>query len=143
MSPVFSPARASQGDSFLIQVFAHLPAQLSDVRATATEFDTDAMRRGFASLALPVTRGSTLAFELAVPGLEVREHAQSLVWRGRPGSVQFGVSVPADTQPGTRIATVIVSLDSVPVGHVKFKLTITPLVGAGRAAHVRPGAGRR
>src|SRR5262249_20908411 len=48
----------------------------------------------------------------------------SLVWRGRPDSVQFGVGVPSCHAPGTVVGTVTASLQSVPVGHVKFKLTV-------------------
>jgi hypothetical protein len=121
---VFSPEQVAAGDAVLVQVFAHLPTQAGAARALASEFDTAAGARAISSLALPIARGSRLDFELRMPGVDVDEHCQTLVWRGRPASVQFGVSVPADMKPGTKIATVVVSQDSIPVGHVKFQLKI-------------------
>jgi hypothetical protein len=123
---VFSPVHAAPGDALLVQVFAHLPAQAGHARALATEFDADTSASGFTSLSLPVPPGAELGFELRAPGLDVDEGSQRLVWRRRAQSVQFGVTVPVSAQPGTRIATLIVSRDSIPVGHVKFKLTVEP-----------------
>jgi hypothetical protein len=56
----------------------------------------------------------------------VKDRVGSLVWRGRPESVQFEVEVPQDPRLGAQIGTVTVSLDSVPIGHVKFKLALVP-----------------
>ena len=123
---VFSAEQASPGESLLIQVFAHLPEQADRAQSLATAFDKAASPRGFDSLALPLAFGSTLAFELDVPGLAVDERCQTLRWRGRAASVQFGVTVPVDAQPGTRVGTLLVSQDSVPVGHIKFKLVVAP-----------------
>jgi hypothetical protein len=139
---VFSPVHAAPGDALLVQVFAHLPAQAHDARALATEFDEDTNAGGFTSLSLPVSPGAELGFELRAPGLEVDEGGQRLVWRRRAQSVQFGVTVPDSARPGTRIATLIVSRDSVPVGHVKFKLTVEPRL-ASRAGLAPAGENAR
>jgi hypothetical protein len=121
---VFAPPVAAPGESILVQAFAHLPEHADDARAIAQELDTAARRRTFFGLQSPIRRGSTLHFELRMPGLEVDDPVASLVWRGRAEAVQFGVHVPPDTATRTVIGTVEVSLDGAPVGHVKFKLSV-------------------
>ena len=121
---VFAPPAAAPGSSILVQAFVHLPEEADSARAIALELDTDARRRAFRSLHSPVTRGSRLHFELRMPGLEVDDPLASIVWRGRTEAVQFGVRVPARAPAGTVIGTLEISLDSAPLGHVKFKLAI-------------------
>jgi hypothetical protein len=121
---VFAPKGAAPGDVIFVQVFAHLVEQADEARVLAEEFDADAERRAFKTLEAIVRRGSTLALDLRMRRLTVTDAVQSLVWRGRPEAVQFEVEVPEDARPGTDIGTVTVSLDSVPIGHVKFKLAI-------------------
>ena len=63
-------------------------------------------------------------FDLSFRDLPVPDPIQTLVWRGKPDSVQFEVPVPRDMRLGTVVGTVGVSFGSIPVGHVKFKLEI-------------------
>jgi hypothetical protein len=121
---VFAPPSAAPGESILIQAFAHLPEQANDARAIAMELDADARRRTFQSLEAPVPHGGRLHFELRMPGLEVDDPVASLIWRRRAEAVQFGVRVPRAAADGAVIGTLEVSLDSAPVGHVKFKLAV-------------------
>lgn len=71
-----------------------------------------------------VVRGSKLDFGLRIAGADIDEPVASLVWRGRPSAVQFGVTVPAGSDAGTLLGTVDVTQDSIPIGHVKFKLDV-------------------
>ena len=123
---VFAPPSAAPGDSLLVQVFVHLPEEANEARAIATELDTDARRRAFRSLEAPIRAGSRLDFELQLYGLEIDDPVASLVWHRRTEAVQFGVTVPTATPVGTVVGTVSIGVDSVPVGHVKFKLAIEP-----------------
>jgi hypothetical protein len=123
---VFSPQRVCAGDTFLVQVFVHPPARAGDARGLAMEFDTATARRGVASLAVPLARGAELTLELAAPGLLVEESVRQVRWRGRLESVQFGVTVAADADAGSRVATLLLSHDSVPAGQVKFVLGVAP-----------------
>ena len=121
---VFAPPHAARGEAVLVQVFAHLLDQAEEVRTLAEEFDADAERRGFKTLGAIVRHGDSLDFGLQIPRLTVIDAAQSLIWRGRAESVQFEVEAPRDARLGTTIGTVTVSVGSVPIGHVKFKLSI-------------------
>jgi tetratricopeptide (TPR) repeat protein len=122
---VFAPPTAPQGEAFLVQLFAHMPEQVTTARALASEFSEAAQRRGYKSLGTEIFRGTTLTFVLVMPGLEVDEPVQSLIWSGRPESVQFGVTVPPGRNTGRLIGTVAASVNSVPVGHIKFEFTVT------------------
>jgi hypothetical protein len=86
-------------------------------------------RRAFQSLSARLRRRRRLDFELRLPGVAIHEPVASLFWLGRPDYVQFDVWLPPDTREGTVIATLDVSMDSAPVGHVKFKLAIDRQAG--------------
>ncbi len=128
---VFATPEARPGDTILVQVFAHLPEAAAVVVRLAKEFDQDAARRGCESLGTKITRGSQLRFELTVADLRMND-AKSLVWKGRPASVQFSVAIPTGFAPHTITARVAVLQNSVPIGEIILKLSIVPQV-TGRA----------
>lgn len=121
---VFAPSQAAAGNSFLVQVFAHLAEQEDALEEIAREADEDARRRVSARLQKTIKRGAVLTFNLAMPGLEIDAPAQSCVWNGTPALVQFGVTVPKDFAPKDILGLVIVCEDTVPVGHLRFKFKI-------------------
>ena len=123
---VFSPPAIAGGDTFLVQVFVHLPEQAEMAKQLAVEFDSDTKQLGVRSLGIPVERGTQLTFYLSIPKLDVDEPIQQLNWQGRATAVQFGVTVPYDLTQKTVIGTVTVSQNNIPIGHLKFKLSITP-----------------
>ena len=126
---VYAPGQAAPGDGFLVQVFVHLPEQAASLDDIARDADEDAKRRAAARLQKKIRRGTELTLHLLMPGLDVDEPAQSCVWEGEPACVQFGVTVPEGCKPGSIIGTVTLSENSIPVGHLKFKLKV-----AGEAA---------
>jgi len=126
---VFAPTQTGPGRSILVQVFAHGPEQDAEVRAEAREFDPDASRRGRTSLATEIAVGSQLTLRLSLPGLGVDEPVQYLIWRSRPASVQFEVHVPDSARLGDVIGTVAIDQDGVPIGEIRFKLTIAERAG--------------
>ncbi|MFN6463015.1 MAG: toll/interleukin-1 receptor domain-containing protein [Nostoc sp. DedVER02] len=123
---VFSPASVTPNDMFLVQVFVHLPEEVESVKQYAQQFDPEAKQLGVRSLGIPIKRGSELTFNLSIPKLEVDDPIQQLTWNGRADSIQFGVTVPGDITQKTVIATVTVSQNTIPLGHLKFKLSIIP-----------------
>ena len=123
-SSVFTRRGVHPGEVFLVQVFAHLQRDERTVAALAREFDDQARRRGFVPFQSTVAHGERLTFQLRLPGLTIDDDTQSMIWTSQPQSVQFGVAVPDDCRFGTVIGTVIVSRDSVPIGTLKFQLSI-------------------
>jgi hypothetical protein len=124
ISSVYAPGQASPGNSFLVQVFAHLAEDAGALEAIAREADEDARRRISGQLQKTIRRGTVLTFNLAMPGLEIDAPAQSCVWSGQPALVQFGVTVPKDCERKDIVALVIVCENSVPIGHLRFKFKI-------------------
>ncbi|ACC84864.1 toll/interleukin-1 receptor domain-containing protein [Nostoc punctiforme] len=123
---VFSPASVTPNDMFLVQVFVHLPEQVESAKQNAQQFDPEAKQLGVRSLGVPIKRGSELTFNLSIPKLEVDDPIQNLSWNGRADSIQFGVTVPADITQKTVIGIVTASQNTIPLGHLKFKLSIIP-----------------
>ena len=122
---VFAPPSVVAGESAMVQVFVHIPEQATEANRMAQEFDTDAARRGVATLECNVQRGTRLTFDLVIQRLEVEGSPTSLVWHGIPASVQFAVAIPRTAELGSVIGTLNVHQGSVPVGHIKFKLDIS------------------
>ena len=120
---VFAPPRIVTNT--MVQVLAHLPSQAEQAAAEATEFDAEASRRGVRTLEAPVSHGARLVFDLSIPGLEILEPVQSLVWAGRTAAVQFAVTAPEGLAPRTTIGTVNVSREGVTMGSLKFKMQVS------------------
>jgi hypothetical protein len=117
---VYAPGQASPGNTFLVQVFTHLPEQAAVLEGLAKEAEPQATRRGGRTLDKKIQRGTRLTFNLTMPDLTIDEPSQSLVWRGKPEPVQFAVTVPENFKPRVLAATIIVSENSIPIGHLKF-----------------------
>jgi TIR domain-containing protein len=122
---VFAPTEAKQGKSFMVIAFAHLAAQAGLLAEMAKGMSKSVEQRGPGKkLGAKIERGQELLFSLEMAGLEIDEPNQSITWEGEPDSVQFGVTIPKDFEPGSIIATVRVAYKSVPVGHVKFEFEV-------------------
>ena len=130
---VFAPPVVSPGSAFLIQVFAHISGRAHEAMRRAREFDADSARRAIKTLESSVSRGTRLAFCLTMPGLRVDDPMQSMVWWGTTESVQFGVSVPKRRRASGVMGTITISQDSIPIGHIKFILTVAASPPAGQA----------
>jgi hypothetical protein len=135
---VFAPSAVPLNSTFLVQAFVHRSQQSKKVKALATEFDPDSSMRGFKSLGMEIERGTKLTLHLAAPGLEVDEPVQDVVWRGSPEAVQFGVTVPRSHSGGNIISTLSASLNGIPLGHIKFKVTIKSAIGATDFSELKP-----
>jgi len=120
----FSPTELFLGTSALIQAFAHTSDTTSEVERMAKDADEDSTRRAIQTLESRIERESKLTFQLRAPGLHIWDGPQTRTWYGKPTGAQFEVEVPIDARLGTVIATLFVTQDSVPLGHIKFKITI-------------------
>jgi len=135
-SSVFAPRRAAPGEGFLVQVFAHPPAEdPATLNEKATEAQPGAEKVGGDLLDQQVRRGTTLTFSLMMKGLEIDEPQQDRVWRGRTVGVQFGVTVPENFKLGSLYGVVVISADTVPIGHFRFAFEV---VAAGTHAAETP-----
>lgn len=124
---VFAPPEVTRSANIMVQVFAHLADDSEVVKRLAAEFDEQTKRLATRLLEHEVRRGSGLTFCISMPGLEIGEPIQKLIWRGQPDGVQFCVRVPEDLREQEIVGTVFVSQGGVPFGHAKFLLRIADL----------------
>jgi signal recognition particle receptor subunit beta len=131
---VFAPDETRPGDSVLVQAFAHRRQAAALVEKLARDFDEDARRRATTILHASIQRGELLTFHLTTTIGIVDPPLQSARWDGEVMSLQFGLAIPSDTLEGNCLGTLIVSRESVPVGHLKFVIKIRNRVDAAAAA---------
>ncbi len=135
---VFAPGETNAGDTFLVQSFIHLPAQGEQARSMAEEADQAAETRASRSLRYSIERGSGLTLHLKMPGLDVDDPVQEVLWNGEPQSSEFVITVPRTFTPGPVAGTITVSRRSVPIGCLKF---VVKVVSKEQAAFEGPPAG--
>ena len=131
---VFAPPLAPQGETIMIQVFAHLEDLGAEAARLAIQFDPTARSRGVKTLSSRIARGSELMFHLTLSRtisqppstVEIADPIQSLVWMGDTESVQFIVGIPADCRLGNLAGKVTISQETVPIGQISFLLRVVP-----------------
>ncbi|HET7538936.1 MAG TPA: toll/interleukin-1 receptor domain-containing protein [Polyangiaceae bacterium] len=125
VASVFCAPSVAAGDSLFVQVFAHPPEQEDLVRQQASEFDGAAKRRGCKALGLDVPLGTELTVHLSFSRhIDIDEPVQSLRWLGNAAALGFEVRIPTQADYQQLIGTVAVSADSIPLGNVKFKISV-------------------
>jgi hypothetical protein len=107
-----------------VQVFVHAPHASEDALRIAQEYDDVAERLGKTGLWSRIAHDTQIAFRLTAPGLDIEDPVQTMIWRGAPESVSFVVNVPPDHHDKPVFGTVLVVANSVPIGHIRFKLSV-------------------
>ncbi|NOK86069.1 MAG: hypothetical protein GFH27_549397n17 [Chloroflexi bacterium AL-W] len=120
---VYSPEQVQPEQSFLLTAFAHLAEQAEAIAALIRESDPDAVRQGGKTLSAPLERGSVLQCQLSIENWEVDEPVQSLVWLGRPASVEYVVKVPAQAK-GKAFGRLLIIGATGPLGRISFNLSL-------------------
>lgn len=121
---VFAPPVVQQGGECLIQVLLHRPGQDNFLIEVVREFDKDTTRRGFKRLEMNIARGSRITVHFTMAGVEISDPIQSIMWKGTADIVFFDAKIPMGHRLGDVIGTVRISCNQIPVGHIKFKLTV-------------------
>ncbi|HEX8734646.1 MAG TPA: TIR domain-containing protein [Pyrinomonadaceae bacterium] len=121
---LYAPPEARAGESFVIQIFAHLIEQAEGLEEMAKALDEAARKHVAEKLKRKIKRGSTLAFKLTMPGLEASETEESAAWEGEPLEIQFIVSVPDNHLSGKRFGKVSVYENNEKIGTITFRIEI-------------------
>ncbi len=119
---IFGPPAAPPGQTILIQVFLHLPAQAERAGFLATAMDSSATLKGTQSLEMPVKRGAKVEISFSASGLAVDEPVQTLVWQGEPAFSQFLATIPQGTNGQSFFPIVRISIDGRLIGRIKFRI---------------------
>ena len=122
---VFSPQQTAAGQPLLVHVTAHVPEQAQEAATLVGRSDPQAEPRVSTVLPSVTPHVSRLTFCLSMPGAEVDDPVQTLIWKRVTESVQFQVRIPADCAGSRLIGTVAVSQDGIPFGRIKFVVSVS------------------
>lgn len=139
----FAPALARPGETLLLQVFLHVPAEAAEVAEFARRSDSEAGMRGSATLAIDVPRGTVVTIAVEAGGRTLDEPVQRVTWRGKPHACQFLVTVPAEDTGGRFPVTMRVLIGDVPVGSLRFMQDVAATGQATNSAAARRGDNAR
>jgi hypothetical protein len=120
----YAPSKVHAGSDFLVQIFAHLAAQIEKLNELANEVDPMVIRPVAGQIRRQIKRGSQLSFQLVIKGLGVNEYSESYEWKGEIIPQRFIVSVPKDQDRSEKWCKLYVIENSVPVGSLVFKIEI-------------------
>lgn len=152
---VFAPAQAVPGNSFLVQVFVHLPKDAASLGRLARKAEPDAQGRITKYLDKLIKYGAELAVVLNMRDVGVKNEVRRFTWMARTQQIQFAVNVPKDCEPQKITGTVticervVVLTDSgevtetlFPIGDLMFQLAIVKSTTEAAGAAVNMGAVR-
>lgn len=125
---VFSEERVQQSCQTLIQVFIHPSSERELVVEEAASRDDSSAYRGRHTLAVDVPNGSMIEFQLTANEIAVEEPFQTALWSGKVQCLSFVAHVPKDAQPGKVVCTLTVRVLDVPVGYIRFTMTVVEVL---------------
>lgn len=89
-------------------------------------------RRGVATLDIEIARGERLDIALSGTGALIEQPLQSLIWRGKSRSCAFEVRIPEDFGDAAVLLSLRVLRDAVPIGQLRFTVSVTTALTAPR-----------
>lgn len=126
LSSIYAPAESSRGDFMMIQVYLYKDDEQDQVAAKAKEVDSDAVRKNFTPLDVPVKTGDkvTALLHMSGKGLVLDETDMVMIWQDHYTDCRFSVYVPVDYIPQSVVGTVTLSVNGAPAGRMMFKSKI-------------------
>jgi hypothetical protein len=121
----FSPLSIYAEETFIIQVFIHEAGFADEVKKLALSADVDTAKRFQSTLNIDPDEPRALDVSLISEDLELDESKYSLQWCGGVASVQFLATVPKTCTKANVFCTIVISVESVPIGCMKFKIKVT------------------
>ena len=120
---VFGPTTVPRQDRvFLVQVLLYSTKDKEKVEDIAVAADGEAQLRGAKKVRSQLNIGDKVTVELAIPGLDVANAFEDIVWDGDPEVAQFEVGIPDSFSMRVAIGRVTLCLESTPIGHISFKI---------------------
>jgi hypothetical protein len=121
----FAPPCAARGEEFPVQVFlCRTETDEELLRIAALAADSRAVKRAIATLDIELAVGDRVDIRLEAPGLSLADADQALIWRGKPRSCAFFVTVPEGFGPDHVLIHARLYRQAVPVGRIAFSMPI-------------------
>ncbi len=121
---VYAPEIVIRNKNFFILAFIHTRQQKSEVKDIAHDFDESLIQKAIQYLDVHIKIGTRLTFKLVLNDIILEESVKNLVWLGDPSYVDFEVNIPESYKGDSVVGKVIICIDTVPVGVIKFKMCI-------------------
>ena len=124
---VYAPGAAPRNIRFLVAVFFHLPEEESEADRRARMLDETLMKKAIKVLDLPLVNGDRLQARFVMEGAVIPVPTQNAVWNGKTTSCEFEITIPGGYEGSSAIGTMLITIDSVPVGEIRFRMNIDNL----------------
>ncbi len=111
------------GQSYIIDVWAHLQRQLAEVKERALA-ESGADFRMKTKGPVEVARGTVVTVRLRIPGLVVEQPEDTILWKGGIGNAMFVVHVDAGAAAGRRIGSASVRVSGLEIIHLDFEIMV-------------------
>ena len=122
--PVVSPPAVSPGDSFLVDVWAHLPKERAAVMELARQAFAGKPMATKEKGGVRIARGSALVVTLVMEGFDIDEPCDAIFWDGSRANADFDVVVPPDAALGRRTGKVVVSVEGLRLARRGFMIEV-------------------
>ena len=122
---VFSAKQLPEGSQGQVQVFLHRPNEREIVKEMAAEADPETLLRDMQPLIGKIARGKEVTVVLEGQGLEVDDQVRRVIWSGNPCKCRFQITVPSGTSGKVFHPAVVIHVDSIPIGSLRFAVRAT------------------
>ena len=123
------PDGVSPGESFVLDLWVHLPQERPDVLESIAEEYGRVPTGVKTKRGARRVRGMELIVRLDIEGVTVDEPEEILLWDGVMVSADFVVTVPGHSPPGLRAGTVTLFAKGMRVSRIAFQLRIVETTG--------------
>ena len=128
-SSIFAPSEISYRSHLLVQVYLHLFEDTEKVKTLAQESDKDTERRDYIPLQCKLKKGDKVDLLLNIYGESLlMSDKKNVVWQGSFTKCSFDFFVPGDIDDSELSCVVLLSVNGVPVGEMRFitKIVVHP-----------------
>lgn len=120
-SSIFAPAEVRPKSHMLVQVYLHLFEETEKIKTLAQESDKNAERRDYIPLQCKLKKGDKVDVQLNIYGEKLlMSDKKSVVWQGSFTKCSFDYFVPKDIDVDALSCVAFLSVNSVPVGEMRF-----------------------
>ena len=120
---VFCPEQIVPNSIFLIDVWAYLPKDYSEIIKIAKTLDRENLLNRKTGITVEI--GSSITLSLKVDGLDVQDPMDTIIWEGVPTNSSFIVKVPDKAKVGSYPGKVLVRHGGCVIAKIMFIVEIS------------------
>jgi hypothetical protein len=121
---VTSQTHVRPGDSFVIDIWAHLEKQRKEVVRRAQRAFPGSKSQIRTKGPVKVARGTVLTVRLRISDLTVEEYEDTVLWEGEIGNAQFAISVPQNVSKGKKTGLATIHANGMQIARIYFIIEV-------------------